>query len=262
MKDSRLIIPSSLRLDTLDKIHAGHQGIRKCRDRARQSFWWPGISKQIEDMVTTWPTCCKHRKNHAEPKISTPLPERPWQKVATDLFYHSGKTYIIGVDYYLRFFDIASLKSMTTENTMNHLKSFFCCHGIPEITVSDKGTQFAAATFSKFAEEWGFTHLTSSPHYPQSNGELERAVKNAKDLVIKSDDPYLVLLSYRSTPLENGYTPAEPLMGRKLHSTLPLAPEKLPNCLTWNICRRLKELTNFNKLKITINAIEHQYFLN
>ena len=131
------------------------QGIRKCRDRARRSFWWPGISKQIEDMVTTRPTCCKHRKNHAEPMISTPLPERPWQKVATDLFYHSGKTYIIVVDYYSRFFAIAPLKSMTTENTLNHLKSFFCRHGIPEITVSDKGPQFAAATFAKISRRMG-----------------------------------------------------------------------------------------------------------
>ena len=122
---------------------------------------------------------------------------------------------------------IASLKSTTTENAINHLKSFFCRHGIPEITVSNNGPQFAATTFSKFAEEWGFTHLTSSPHYPQKNGEVERAVKTAKDLIIKSEDPYLALFSYRSTPLENGNTPVELLMGRKLRSTLPLAPEKL-----------------------------------
>ena len=72
---------------------------------------------------------------------------------------------------------------------------------------------------------------------------MERAVKTAKELIIKSEDPYLVFLSYRSTPLENGYTPAEPLVGSKLHSTLP-------NCLTWNICRRLEELQqaeNYNK---------------
>ena len=70
MKDSRLIIPSSLRLDTLDKIHAGHQGIqvRKCRDRDRESVWFPGISKQIEDMVTTCPTCHKHRKTTQSPR--------------------------------------------------------------------------------------------------------------------------------------------------------------------------------------------------
>ena len=81
--------------------------------------------------------------------------------------------------------------------------------------------------FSKFAEEWGFTHLTSSPYYPQSNGEAERAVKTVKSLITKSEDPYLALLSYRSTPLQNGYTPAELLMGRKLRSTLPLVSEKL-----------------------------------
>ena len=56
---------------------------------------------------------------------------------------------------------------------------------------------------------------------------MKRVVKTAKDLIVKSEDPYLALLSYRSTPLENGYTPAELLMGRKLRSTLPLAPEKL-----------------------------------
>jgi transposase InsO family protein len=37
--------------------------------------------------------------------------------------------------------------------------------------MSDNGPQFSAATFSKFVDEWGFTHLTSSPYYPQSNGE-------------------------------------------------------------------------------------------
>lgn len=49
----------------------------------------------------------------------------------------------------------------------------------------------------------------------------------AKDLITKSEDPYLALLSYRSMPLYNGYTPAELLMGKKLRSTHALAPEKL-----------------------------------
>ena len=81
MKDSKLLIPSSLRLDTLDKIHASHQGIRKCRERARKSVWWPGLSKQIEDMVTICPTCCKYRQNQAEPMITSPLPERLGKKL-------------------------------------------------------------------------------------------------------------------------------------------------------------------------------------
>lgn len=262
MKDSRLIVLSSLRLDILDRIHAGHQGIRKCRERARVSVWWPGLRKQIEDNVTTCPTCCKHRENHAEPMMSTPHPERPWQRAATDLFHHNGKEYVIAVDYYPRFFETAPLQSTTREAAINHLKSFFCRHGIPEVLISDNGPQFAAATFSKFAKEWGFTHLTSSPHYPQSNWEVERAVKTAKSLLNKSEDPYLALLSYRSTPLYNGYSPAELLMGRKLRSTLPLAPEKLTP--KWPETEQLRKTEQAYKRQQTQdyneNGREHQFF--
>ena len=159
--------------------------------------------------------------------MPTTLPERPWQKIGVDLFHHSGKECIITVDNYSRFFEIAPLKNTTSESAINHLKSFFSRHDIPEIIISDNDPQFSAAEFSKFAEEWGFSDLTSSPHYPQSNGEAERAAQTTKDLITKSEDPYLALLSYRSTPLHDGYTPEELLMGRKRRSTLPLAPELL-----------------------------------
>ena len=46
-KGSRLLIPSSMRMDVLDKLHQGHLGITKCRERAKQSMLWSGISTQI-----------------------------------------------------------------------------------------------------------------------------------------------------------------------------------------------------------------------
>ena len=227
MKDTRIIIPSAMRLEILDAIHAGHQGIRKCRERAQCSVWWPGLSKQIEDMVTTCKACCEERKNHSEPMIETKLPERPWQKVATDLFYLKGKPFVLVVDYFSRYFEIAPLRNETSEDVVEHMKSIFARHGIPETVISDNGPQYSASSFSKFSEEWGFTHLTSSPRYPQSNGEAERAVQTVKNLLKKSGDPYLAMLSYRATPLHNGISPAQLLMGRKLRTTLPVTPEKL-----------------------------------
>ena len=37
LKGTRLVIPSSLRNGVLEKIHEGHQGVVKCRERARQA---------------------------------------------------------------------------------------------------------------------------------------------------------------------------------------------------------------------------------
>ena len=74
----------------------------------------------------------------------------------------------------------------------------------------------------EFAALYNFRHITSSPHYPQSNGLAERMVKTAKSLLAKSADPYLALLSYRATPLPwCGLSPAELLMGRRLQTDIP-----------------------------------------
>ena len=69
---------------------------------------------------------------------------------------------------------------------------------------SDNGPQYASAAFTEFAEEWGFQHTTSSPHYPASNGSTESMVKIIKTAFIKAKysdkDPKLSLPALCSTP--------------------------------------------------------------
>ncbi len=40
--------------------------------------------------------------------------------------------------------------------------------------ISDNGPQFVAKEFKEFVRLWQTSHVFTSPHYPQSNGKLER----------------------------------------------------------------------------------------
>ena len=59
MYGSRIVVPEILREVTLHKLHRGHQGIVRSRLRAQTSVWWPGISKQLSDLVKKCPECAR-----------------------------------------------------------------------------------------------------------------------------------------------------------------------------------------------------------
>jgi len=185
-------------------------------------------------MISKCSVCSKHKVQHPEPLLPSALPEHPWQKVATDLFEWNSSTYLLVVDYYSRYVELAKLTSTTSTAVIKHLKSIFARHGLPQIVVSDNGPQYSSSVFTDLAKQYDFTHITSSPQFPQANGAAERAVRTVKTLLTKSDDPHMAMLAYRSTPLEDGYSPAQLLMGRQLCTLVPtmtqLMKPKLPSC--------------------------------
>ena len=225
---SRVVVPEALRAETLKKLHQGHQGIVRFRLRAQTSVWWPGVSKQITDLVKRCPECTRDATPNKEPLMPTSLPDHPWQKVGSDLFTLKGVNYLLVVDYFSRYPEVVQLKSTTSQSVITSLKSVFSRHGIPATLFSDNGPQYNSHEFDEFAATYNFAHVTSSPHYPQSNGHAERAVKTVKGLLKDSSDPYLSLLSYRTTPLPwCDLSPAELLMGRRIRSDLPQSTQTL-----------------------------------
>ena len=227
--EDRIVIPKNMRLELLDIIHRGHLGITKCRARAKEAVWWPGMSSSIEEMVKNCTKCAKVRPTPTEPLMPSSFPSRPWERVGMDLFELDGSTYLIVVCYRSRWPEVRKLTRTTTTGVIHALKGIFAVHGIPELVISDNGPQFASSEFKNFAHTYNFNHVTSSPNYPAANGEAERCIKTVKEIFKKNNDPYLGLLTYRTTPLQNGLSPAELLMGRKLRTQLPMLPSKLEN---------------------------------
>ncbi|KAL7859480.1 hypothetical protein SRHO_G00146270 [Serrasalmus rhombeus] len=222
----RLIMKlQSLRPEILRQLHEGHLGIEKCKRRARSAVYWPGINEDIENMVGKCETCNKYQRKQArEPMVIPDLPIAPWEKVGTDLFHCNGKDYLLVIDYYSNFPEIALLSSTTASTVIMHVKSIFARYGIPKTVVSDNGPCYNCKEWQQFASHYGFNHVTSSPQHAQANGKAEKGVHIIKQILKKTtdskSDPYLALLSYRAAPLECGLSPAELLMNRKLRTTL------------------------------------------
>ncbi|KAL5508926.1 hypothetical protein EMCRGX_G004190 [Ephydatia muelleri] len=98
--------------------------------------------------------------------FASKLPDYPWQKVGADLFELEGIKYLLLADCFSHYIEIVKLTS-TTE------------------------PQFVSREMKMFSASYGFVHVTSSPHYPQGNGQAERAVQTTKQLLSSGADPAL-----------------------------------------------------------------------
>lgn len=249
MKGNRIFIPKELRGEIISKLHGGHLGIVKCRRRAHESVWWPNLSQQLKELVENCRECIQLRVNKSEPLMPTKLPERPWTMLGMDLMELEKSYYLVIEDYYSRWIEVIKTDRITSLAIISRIKNVFARFGIPETVRSDGGTQFTSDEFKQFAKDYGFQQEISSPTFAQSNGASEKGVNIAKNILIKSrDDPNLGLLSYRSTPLECGRSPAELLFGRKLRTDVPvISSELVPS---WkNIMKEVEEKENQLKLR-------------
>lgn len=130
------------------------------------------------------------------------------------------------IDYFSKFIETAPLNKLDTHHTTRALKSIFSRHGIPKVIRSDQGTNYSSENFKQFVNEWKITHVTSSPTHAQSNGMVERCIETFKNIMKKAEydniDPYLCILEYRNTPIDNNLpSPAQLLFNRDINSLLP-----------------------------------------
>jgi len=146
LRGCRIVIPTALTQDILKGLHTGHQGSAKCQERACQLVWWPGLPPQLLQMVKDCCVCCKEHAQPAEPLIISELPELPFQN-GTDFFEWEKQSYLLPVDYYSQYIEIALLKRTTAAEVIAHMETIFARHGIPEWCVSDNGPQYSSEGF-------------------------------------------------------------------------------------------------------------------
>lgn len=226
-------MPISLRDRVFALAHEGHPGITVMKRRLRSKVWWPKIDQGAENYVKKCYGCTLVAAPSApEPMKRTQLPSKPWQHLAIDFCgpLPSGHNLFVIVDYYSRYVEVEVMKKIDSAETIKRLRTTFARFGLPISITSDNGRQFISDEFRKFCDINNIQLITTTPYWPQMNGEVERQNRSIlKRLIISQntdrnwmDDLQEFLLMYRSTPHSTTLrTPAELLFGRNIRDKLP-----------------------------------------
>ena len=241
--NDRVLVPLSLRTNVLSTLHSAHQGTSTMTARAESSVFWPGITKDIQNIRDRCNQCHRNApSNPSAPPTPPKLPVYPFQCICADYFTHQGNPYLVIVDRYSGW-PIVEKASNGAVGLTNKLKSVFNTFGIPEELASDGGPEFTASTTATCLRELGIHHRLSSVAFAHSNCRAELGVKTIKRLLTDNADPqgnlnnnafHRALLQYRNTPdRDTKLSPAMCVFGHQIRDFIPVSPHNYIPHKSW-----------------------------
>ena len=175
---------------------------------------------------------------------------------------HKGHEYLIICNALNKYPFVYKVTSKSAQSLCMHLLELISQYGPPASLSTENGPPFASDELTEFLMYHHIEHHTSSPHFPRSNGFIERQVrtiKTALNTAFPANKPLAsVLLDLRSTPIG----PKMPALHEILHNrtiqqpgkpSQPIDLEKVRNFL---ISRRQASVTN------SISHMELEPYLN
>ena len=179
-KGQRLIVPSALRSKVLQVLHRSHMGITKTLDRARSTFFWVGISKDIENVIGNCEVCQRYAKRQPKECLGHVQDiSEAWESTATDLFEFKGNTYLIISCRFSGYMAIRDMKDHSAEETIKQCQSIFRELGVPKTLHCDRGSNYTSVQFQEFAKSINMSLTFGSSEHHSSN-YAERSVQTVK----------------------------------------------------------------------------------
>jgi transposase InsO family protein len=190
LRDGLIYVPneSDIKLEILKSCHdskvSGHLGQAKTLEIVSRNYFWPRMRQYINEYVQTCDTCARNKTPRHLPHGQLhplPIPGGPWESVSMDYIVElppsNGHDAIyVCVDRFTKMAHFcATTSSVTAEETAQlYLQHIFKLHGLPENTVSDRGTQFTSKFTSRLLELCDVKSNKSTAYHPQSDGQTER----------------------------------------------------------------------------------------
>ena len=218
MFKNRIVVPSKIRPNLLNLLHVSHNGMVAMKAEARQNFWWPNISSDIEEKVKSCNNCTMANNQTSQPILSWSDPGKPWDRIHIDYCGPiDNKYFLVIVDSHSKFADVHICSNMTSLITIECLRRTFANFGIPNTVVSDNATYFVSNEIKEFYAQNNILLINPAPFNPSTNGLCERMVQTFKNGMKKLKEGSLntrvcrFLYNYRRT----------------VHSVTKLSPDQI-----------------------------------
>lgn len=239
----RIAVPNEWVPKILQSIHdcsfAGHFGYKKTLKRATSKYYWPNMKKQIKEYTQTCHLCQERNINRQKQQgfLQSIIREEPFELIGVDVVGPLPKTnrnnkYIItAVDVFTRWATTYATNTMNAIDIANFLvEKVFCIHGVPQVILTDRGTNFTAGLTDKLITQMNAKHVCTTSYHPQCNGCNEHFNGTLKTLISKyinktHDDwdeclPILTCAYNSSVHESTGFSPYYMLFGREWNSPL------------------------------------------
>ena len=213
---ARIVLPKSMVKQTIQTLLGMHQGASKMRQRARLSLYWPHMDTDIANAAATCEECVSQLPSlPAEPLQPHKPATRPFEILHADLGEVDGRHFLVIVDQFSGWPAVTMYtdKHTTARRLINSFRTFFMDIGGAPVKIFADNSPFKAAELQAFLRDWGVAFGSSSPHYHQSNGRAEAAIKSMNKLVIGSrtggqpdpDKLAKAILLFRNAPRYGGH---------------------------------------------------------
>lgn len=154
-----------------------HRGITETLQKLSIKYYWPNMQKTIQKYINDCDICkvVKYDRKPLKLKFNiTPTPTKPFEIVHIDVLKYENHKFLTIIDAFSKYAQAYLLPNMQAIEIMKKLLQFFTHHSIPNLIITDNGSEFDNGLISDLLKLHKIDIHFCSPHHPASNGLIER----------------------------------------------------------------------------------------
>lgn len=180
---NQLILPTKYRDTVLKALHddSGHLGIERITDLLRQRFFWPKMSKDVEQYIKNCGECITRKSpNQRTAPLHQITSKGPMDLVCIDFLSmevdSKGMSSVLVVtDHFTRYAQAFLTKNQKAQTVAKILvDKFFLHYGLPTRIHSDQGRDFESRLMQDLLKMMGIRKSRATPYHPQGDPQPER----------------------------------------------------------------------------------------